>query len=219
MCLISKTICSMKKIACLLLLFVAFQVSAQEFHFIPKIGLNFANMTNMEGSMKPGLNIGVAGEVMMTDNFAIEPGVFYSMQGTKGDVGSSTVKYKNDYLNIPILFKGYVYEGFNLFAGPQLGFKVSSKLKASESGTSVSTDVASDWFKTFDFSIAIGAGYQSPMGLIFSLSYNIGLTNVLDKDNIASFINKTPGVSGISASDLDGKSRNGVLQFNVGWRF
>lgn len=209
----------MKKIACLLLLFVAFQVSAQEFHFIPKIGLNFANMTNMEGSMKPGLNIGVAGEVMMTDNFAIEPGVFYSMQGTKGDVGSSTVKYKNDYLNIPILFKGYVYEGFNLFAGPQLGFKVSSKLKASESGTSVSTDVASDWFKTFDFSIVIGAGYQSPMGLIFSLSYNIGLTNVLDKDNIASFINKTPGVSGISASDLDGKSRNGVLQFNVGWRF
>lgn len=209
----------MKKIACLLLLFVAFQVNAQVFHFIPKIGLNFANMTNMEGSMKPGLNIGVAGEVMMTDNFAIEPGVFYSMQGTKGDVGSSTVKYKNDYLNIPILFKGYVYEGFNLFAGPQLGFKVSSKLKASESGTSVSTDVASDWFKTFDFSIAIGAGYQSPMGLIFSLSYNIGLTNVLDKDNIASFINKTSGVSGISASDLDGKSRNGVLQFNVGWRF
>ena len=209
----------MKKIACLLLLFVAFQVNAQVFHFIPKIGLNFANMTNMEGSMKPGLNIGVAGEVMMTDNFAIEPGVFYSMQGTKGDVGSSTVKYKNDYLNIPILFKGYVYEGFNLFAGPQLGFKVSSKLKASESGTSVSTDVASDWFKTFDFSIAIGAGYQSPMGLIFSLSYNIGLTNVLDKDNIASFINKTSGVSRISASDLDGKSRNGVLQFNVGWRF
>ena len=209
----------MKKIACLLLLFVAFQVNAQEFHFIPKIGLNFANMTNMEGSMKPGLNIGVAGEVMMTDNFAIEPGVFYSMQGTKGDVGSSTVKYKNDYLNIPILFKGYVYEGCNLFAGPQLGFKVSSKLKASESGTSVSTDVASDWFKTFDFSIAIGAGHQSPMGLIFSLSYNIGLTNVLDKDNIASFINKTSGVSGISASDLDGKSRNGVLQFNVGWRF
>ena len=38
----------MKKIACLLLLFVAFQVSAQEFHFIPKIGLNFANMTNSD---------------------------------------------------------------------------------------------------------------------------------------------------------------------------
>lgn len=119
----------MKKIACLLLLFVTFQVSAQEFHFIPKIGLNFANMTNSDGSMKPGLNIGVAGEVMMTNNFAIEPGIFYSMQGAKGKDGGASLKIKNDYLNIPVLFKGYVYEGFNLFAGPQLGFKVSSKIK------------------------------------------------------------------------------------------
>lgn len=73
----------MKKIAFLLLLFVAFQASAQEFHFIPKVGLNFANMTNSDGNMKAGLNIGVAGEFMMTNNFAIEPGVYYSMQGCK----------------------------------------------------------------------------------------------------------------------------------------
>ena len=50
----------MKKIALLLLMFVAFQVSAQDFHFLPKIGLNLANMTNSDGSMKPGLNVGVA---------------------------------------------------------------------------------------------------------------------------------------------------------------
>ena len=49
----------MKKIALLLLMFVAFQVSAQDFHFLPKIGLNLANMTNSDGSMKPGLNVGV----------------------------------------------------------------------------------------------------------------------------------------------------------------
>ena len=208
----------MKKIALLLLLFVAFQANAQEFHFIPKIGLNFANMTNSGGSMKPGLNIGASGEVMMTNNFAIEPGIFYSMQGTKGKESGVSVKFKNDYLNIPVLFKGYVYEGFNLFAGPQLGLKVSSKLKGSESGTSVSTDALSDCFKTFDFALVIGAGYQSPMGVMFSLNYNIGLTNTIDKDNLAAAI-RNVGVPGISASDLDGKSRNGVLQFNIGWRF
>ena len=210
MCLISKTICSMKKIACLLLLFVAFQVSAQEFHFIPKIGLNFANMTNSDGSMKPGLNIGVAGEVMMTNNFAIEPGIFYSMQGAKGKGESSGLKIKNDYLNIPVLFKGYVYEGFNLFAGPQLGFKVSSKLKYSKSGTSVSTSEGSDLFKSVDFAIIIGAGHQSSMGLLFSLSYNIGLANTINADKFA----KLPGGSGMEGE----KSRNGVLQFNLGWR-
>ena len=99
----------MKKIALLLLLFVTFKVSAQEFHFIPKIGLNFANMTNTDGSMKPGLNIGVAGEVMLTSNFAIEPGLFYSMQGAKDKESGMSMKIKNDYLNIPVLLKGYVY--------------------------------------------------------------------------------------------------------------
>lgn len=49
----------MKKIVLLLMLFVAFQVSAQEFHFIPKVGLNLANMTNVDGSVRPGLNIGI----------------------------------------------------------------------------------------------------------------------------------------------------------------
>lgn len=199
----------MKKIALIVMLFTVFQLSAQEFHFIPKIGLNFANMTNMEGSMKPGLNIGVAGEVMLTNHFAIEPGVYYSMQGTKVDEVS--LKLKNDYLNIPILFKGYVYEGFNLFAGPQLGFKVSSKAKLSGSGASITTDAMSDAFKSVDFGIVVGAGYQSSMGLLFSLSYNIGLANVLDGDKLAS-------MSGMSQV-RDEKCRNGVLQFNLGWSF
>lgn len=59
----------MKKIALLLLMFVAFQVSAQDFHFLPKIGLNLANMTNSDGSMKPGLNVGVAPSFLSIRNF------------------------------------------------------------------------------------------------------------------------------------------------------
>ena len=99
-----------------------------------------------------------------------------------------------------------------MFAGPQLGFKVSSKVKASDSGTSVSTDALSDWFKTFDFSLVVGAGYQTSMGLLFSLSYNVGLTNTLNKDNIAS------AIPGVSSSDIDGKNRNGEFNPKVSER-
>ena len=67
----------MKKIALLLLMFVAFQVSAQDFHFLPKIGLNLANMTNSDGSMKPGLNVGVAAEFPINPQFSVEPGIYY----------------------------------------------------------------------------------------------------------------------------------------------
>ena len=78
-------------------------------------------------------------------------------------------------------------------------------------GTSVSTSEGSDLFKSVDFAIIIGAGYQSSMGLLFSLSYNIGLANTINADKFAAL----PGGSGMEGE----KSRNGVLQFNVGWRF
>ena len=92
-----------------------------------------------------------------------------------------------------------------------MGFKVSSKVKISSSGTSVSTSDLSDAFKSVDFALVIGAGYQSSMGLLFSLSYNIGLANILDAEKLASM----SGVSEVKGE----KCRNGVLQFNVGWRF
>lgn len=92
----------MKKIALLLLMFVAFQVSAQDFHFLPKIGLNLANMTNSDGSMKPGLNVGVAAEFPINPQFSIEPGIYYSMQGVKESEGGISIirKTKNqDFKN------------------------------------------------------------------------------------------------------------------------
>ena len=188
----------MKKIACLLLLFVTFQVSAQEFHFIPKIGLNFANMTNSDGSMKPGLNIGVAGEVMMTNNFAIEPGIFYSMQGAKGKGESSGLKIKNDYLNIPVLAKFYVWEGVSVDLGPQLGFALNGKNKTKSGGTEVKTDI--DHLNTVDLSFAMGLSYDFNMGLVVSARYNLGLTNVIEKDIV-------------------GNNQNRVFQLSAGWKF
>ena len=53
----------MKKYLLLLIATFAFQLGqAQEFHFTPKIGMSFANLTNTDGSMAPGLNIGIAAE-------------------------------------------------------------------------------------------------------------------------------------------------------------
>lgn len=202
----------MKKIALLLFALITLQVSAQDFHFMPKIGLNLANMANNEGSMKPGLNIGVAAEFPLSSQFAIEPGIYYSMQGTKESEGGFAGKIKNDYLNIPIYAKAYLYKGLYAFAGPQFGFLVNSKAKASIGGAEVSID-AKKVFQTFDCSLGIGLGYQFDLGLLVSMNYNIGLTNTL-KDGTLEFAGAKEKV------DWGGeKSRNGVLQINLGWRF
>lgn len=182
----------MKKILFLLCMFVTLQVSAQEFHFIPKIGLNLSNMTNSGASIKPGVNIGLAGELMLTKHFAIEPGVYYSMQGNKGDVGNY---FYSDYINIPIYAKGYVYNGLYIFAGPQFGFNVRSKLN---------TFSFKDYAKTFDFSLGVGVGYQFAWGMMISANYNIGLTNTFTKDY----------------KNIFGENyKNSVVQINLGWRF
>ena len=112
----------MKKIALLLLMFVAFQVSAQDFHFLPKIGLNLANMTNSDGSMKPGLNVGVAAEFPINPQFSVEPGIYYSMQGVKESEGGISGKIKNDYINIPIYAKAISIQWLLCICGTTIRF-------------------------------------------------------------------------------------------------
>ena len=103
----------MKKVVLLFILFVfsLSQADAQEFHFIPRIGLNLANTyPESFADMRPGLNIGVAEEIRFSKLFALEPGVYYSMQGyQKENAKGETARLKADYLNIPIYAKFYLY--------------------------------------------------------------------------------------------------------------
>lgn len=159
----------MKKILFLLSMMVALQVSAQNFKFIPKVGMNLANVTKSEADMKIGMNVGVAGEWMLSESFGIEPGVFFGMQGAKeGDY-----KLNLNYINIPINAKYYVTKGLFAFAGPQIGFNVGAKAKFGDESESIK-----DQMKTVDFGIGVGVGYQFDMGLMASAGYNFGLTNV-----------------------------------------
>lgn len=203
----------MKKLLLLLMVVcVAVQVSAQEFHFIPKVGLNLANLVPYGDNMRPGMNLGIAGEIRTSRILAIEPGIFYSMQGywSKGD--KVTAKLKCDYVNIPVYAKAYLFKGFHVFAGPQLGINVRAKIKdmvvSSLPGMERRrTEDIGDSVNKVDFSLCVGAGYNFDWGLMVSANYNAGLTNVY-KDS-----------GGVSDSMYDNTSNNGVIQINVGWRF
>lgn len=200
----------MKKLVFLLLTIIAFQASAQEFHFIPRVGLNVAKAG---WSVRPGINVGLAGEFMMTPNFAIEPGVYYSMQGSRHEDNGVKGTLKLDYINIPIYAKAYLYEGLYAFFGPQFGFNVKAKTKdfihsglPTLANEHVSEDIK-DFVHTFDFSLGVGIGYAFDMGLLLSANYNIGLTHIFKRDNAD------------ANTVFDNKYHNNVFQLNVGWRF
>lgn len=192
-------------------------VSAQEIHFIPRVGLNLANTyPESYADMRPGLNVGIAGEVRFSELFAVEPGIYYSMQGYQATYKGVKNKLKLDYLNIPVYAKFYLYRGFHLFAGPQLGINIKARdvnrihtLPVPPFTPTIESADVEDELCPVDLSIGMGAGYTFDMGLILSVQYNAGCTYIFKEVESLS----------CGGGGLSGKDHNGVLQFNVGWYF
>lgn len=196
----------MKKVTLFLMLFAAFQATAQEFHLIPKVGLNLANTTGYGADIRPGINVGIGGDIMLNKMFGVETGVYYSMQGDKskgGEGGDISYTTKLDYMNIPVYVKGYAYKGLYLFAGPQFGFNLSQKNESS-SAEIPSFTISMNVIRDFDCSLGVGAGYQFDCGLLASANYNIGLSSIYKKSLMDS---------------ISKDSHHSVFQLNIGWVF
>lgn len=183
----------MKKLFTITMALVAFSISAQNITFGAKAGLNFASMTGDDADGLDGrtsFHLGVTAEIEMSDTFSIQPELLYSGQGFTFDDGVDDYTTKVDYLNLPVMAKFYVADGFSLEAGPQIGFLLS----ADDNGEDIK-----DLLKSTDFALNLGAGYKLNSGLNFGLRYSMGLTDVPD-------------------ADTDG-FKHSVLQLSVGYNF
>lgn len=159
---------------------------AQEVKFGVKGGVNFANMTVDDiGKLKSrsAFHIGGLLEITFSEFLSIQPEVLYSLQGAKhidkGHIGLN-IDIELDYIQVPVMAKFYVTDGFSLEVGPQISFLVSSKSEyegtISGSGNVEGEDLFD--FSSIDISIGLGASYQLPMGVFFTARYNLGKTNL-----------------------------------------
>ena len=108
-------------------------VNAQEVKFGAKAGVNFATITGDETSgvdSRTAFHIGGVAEIVISEKFSFQPELMYSGQGAKESYSeegySEDYTYKLDYLNVPLMAKFYVAEGFSLEAGPQIGLGISA---------------------------------------------------------------------------------------------
>lgn len=146
-----------------------------------KAGANFANMSDIDdSSMRTGFQGGLFVGKDVNPQFGFRVEGLYVQKGAKVDVttpAAGEVTYKLDYIEFPILF---VYNlsnsetmGFNLFAGPTLGFNMSAKIE--------DTDVKDDT-ESFEFGAAIGAGLAKKMAsgkaITLDARYSLGATGV-----------------------------------------
>lgn len=192
-------------------------MNAQDASFGVKGGVNFANIagddTN-DAKGKTSFHVGAVAEFPLSVDFSIQPEVIYSSQGYKfkdaGTVAGVDYSYENktqlDYINVPIMGKYYLAEGFSLEFGPQVGFLISAKNKSegtiSGLGTNESeeTDIK-DSLKSVDYGLNIGVGYKLDSGLNFGARYNLGLSDIND------------------VQGYDGKNQNRVIQLSIGYMF
>ncbi|KIA99210.1 hypothetical protein OA93_06155 [Flavobacterium sp. KMS] len=180
----------MKKITLSIVAVLAFGfANAQEVKFGVKGGINLSTLTGdvEDASSKVGFQVGGFAEIKLTEKFSVQPEVLYSLQGAKsegsefGYTSKSTLNLS--YLNIPVMAKYYVAEKFSLEAGPQIGFLLSAKddTKVTVDGESSSEKInVKDDYKSIDFGVNFGAGYDFTENLSAGLRYNLGLSNIAE---------------------------------------
>lgn len=184
--------------------FSAVGMAQQQVKFGPKAGVNFANLSGMDNSeMLTGFHVGAVAEIKFNDKFSVQPEVVYSAQGVKHK-GSGEGKQHNDYINVPIMAKYYIVDGFSVEAGPQVGFLMKSEAKGGN--TTVDTK---DFYKSVDFGLGLGLSYDLPMGFFVNARYNLGLSKANED-----FKSEIGGVT-IETKDL----KNNVIQVGVGYKF
>ncbi|MBT8320370.1 MAG: PorT family protein [Eudoraea sp.] len=172
--------------------------------FGAKAGVNFSDITGeMVDSFngRTSIHFGVMSEFTLSDMFALQPELLYSSQGSDYEEEEFSGTVKVDYLNIPVMAKIYVADGFFFQAGPQVGFLLSATDEYDDE-----EDDIKDFLKGTDFGFNLGLGYKLDSGLQFDARYNIGLSDNLD----------------VGSSEFEGEGaeyKNSVIQISIGWFF
>ncbi|MFG4004574.1 porin family protein [Flavobacterium aquidurense] len=166
----------MKRIILPIITFMVFGfANAQSTRFGVKGGLNISNFTGYQEDVKSlaGFHIGGFAEIKLAKKFAIQPEFLFSTQGTtiEGYNGDSNTNVKVNYLNIPILAKYYITGAFSVEAGPQIGFLLSAKSRGED---------INDLFKSTDYGLNLGIGYDFTENFALGLRYTIGLSDIAD---------------------------------------
>lgn len=136
-----------------------------------------------------GFFAGVNVNLPVSENFSVEPGIYYSQKGYdlngnltgKGlDVIGVNAKasLQTQYIDIPVLLKGN-FGGLQIFAGPQVSYLTQANLKTTAGllGFNLlnTTMDATHQLNRWDAGVTGGIGYQFENGINIMASYDHGL--------------------------------------------
>lgn len=163
---------------------------SMDISFGVKGGVNFATLNGDIESpdSRTSFHVGVLAEFPIAEIFSIQAEALYSGQGAEfnfeGPDGDKA-ELQLDYINVPVLAKFYLFEGFSLEAGPQFSFLVNDEIDFNPNSND--GDFATpfrDNLKTFEVGVVGGVTFQTSMGLFATARYNQGITDIMDDVNL-----------------------------------
>ena len=182
------------------------QMEEGTFSFMPKVGYNHADISGGKDFVdnKGGVAAGFELEYKVASWFGISAGAMYEQEGWKYKEGSE--KQENEYINVPVMAKFYVWKGLSFNTGLQAGFLTKAK------GAFEKEDL-----NKFDFSIPFSISYEFPFGLNLDLRFIEGVSDVVKnqprwmKNESPAWLTKWQG--------YEDKNKNRILQFTIGYKF
>jgi hypothetical protein len=154
--------------------------------------VNFANQStdpDAELDSRTGMAVGGYVGIPVNNVLSVQPEGLFTMKGAESE-GSS---WKLNYIEVPVLARAsFMHEASAhpaIFAGPAVGFNLSSKIE--DDSVEESIDVK-DETNPIDFGVVVGGGVDIPFSsgknsLGLDLRYTLGLNNVNDSETSEDF--------------------------------
>lgn len=168
-----------------------------------KGGLNLSTITgknDFDFAAKLAYHLGFMFESTVSESVSLQPEILFSSQGANEQSSYEDLEFRLNYVNVPILIKYYVSEGFSIDGGAQLGVLVAAKQSYH---SSKDIDIKTNFSDT-DYGLLIGTSYKFINKINLSARYNFGLKDISNSNY--SFFN-------------NGNIKNGVFQLSLGYYF
>ena len=163
-------------------------VAQTDIYFGFKAGMNLSTQkvdnSLASYSMRPGYNAGVL-FYFAFPKFVLQPEILLSNQGTNIKFNGEKLYSRFNYLSIPIMLKYVLKSGISFEVGPQIAFLLCNKSDYHPiANQKFKEQRYTTAYKSTDFLISFGVGWEAKKNWMFGARYSLGLTSINDHKDI-----------------------------------
>jgi uncharacterized protein YaiE (UPF0345 family) len=172
----------------ILLLVTGLSLSAQT-RFGLKTGVAAGSVTsnddlvNAEGPALGSFQLGAIFDTRLTSKLSLQSQLLFLRKGVAVGVNTEKDQFRFAALDVPLQLLYRTKGGWFIGGGPNLGFNLSASNVYLDETKVITIGKEAGQVKGFDFGVVATGGYQSKTGLVLSINYVKGLTNLTNEAN------------------------------------